>query len=525
MTTYDIVVVGASLGGVMAAVSACKLNKRVLLTEESIWIGGQLTSQAVPPDEHKWIEKTGATETYMKFRKEVRDYYRNLENIKEEIKDREEFCPGNSWVSRLAHEPKVALQILESYLQPYIEQGLLEVKYETIAVSASVINDEIKSVYLQQIKTKEIETVYASFFLDGTDCGDLLPLVNAEYRTGAESKAEFGEMHAPEHADPEDMQPITWVIAVEWVEDEKENYKIEKPECYEFFRDLRLDYDICPKLFSWYLPDAKTKKAKEFGFFDHEIEPGSLGLFSYRRISCQERFEYGGKEITLINWPQNDYSFGNIYDTKSAEHHKFLAKQLSLSYVYYLQHFAKRADGGIGYPIKPCGEVTGTEDGLALMPYIRESRRIVGEYTIKEQDVSKRCNEDLVCFEDSIGVGSYEIDLHMTTKSKTFLFDQAQPFEIPLGSMIPVRLKNLIPACKNISCTHLTNGCYRLHPVEWNIGEVAGLLAAYSMDHALSLKEIRQKHITDFQQFLEKQGIQLHWNKGEIIKTHGGKHE
>ncbi|MGG2474547.1 FAD-dependent oxidoreductase, partial [Rhizobium sp. BR5] len=34
---------------------------------------------------------------------------------------------------------------------------------------------------------------------------------------------------------------------------------------------------------------------------------------------------------------------------------------------------------------------------------------------------------------------------------------------------------------KNIGTTHITNGCYRLHPVEWNIGEVAGMLAAYCL--------------------------------------------
>ena len=50
------------------------------------------------------------------------------------------------------------------------------------------------------------------------------------------------------------------------------------------------------------------------------------------------------------------------------------------------------------------------------------------------------------------------------------------PFEIPLGALLPERVENLLPACKNIGTTHITNGCYRLHPVEWNIGEAAGAL-------------------------------------------------
>jgi hypothetical protein len=79
--------------------------------------------------------------------------------------------------------------------------------------------------------------------------------------------------------------------------------------------------------------------------------------------------------------------------------------------------------------------------------------------------------------------------------------------------MIPVKMQNLIPACKNIGTTHLTNGCYRLHPVEWNVGEVAGLLAAYSMDNRVELKEIREnkEQLHRFQEYLKAAGIQMYW--------------
>ena len=116
-------------------------------------------------------------------------------------------------------------------------------------------------------------------------------------------------------------------------------------------------------------------------------------------------------------------------------------------------------------------------------------------------------------FYDSVGVGSYPIDLHITTKSKSFFYRPTVPFTIPLGAMIPVKMTNLIPACKNIGTTHLTNGCYRLHPVEWNVGEVAGLLAAYSLNHHVGLKEIREnrEELREFQEYLREQGIQLYW--------------
>lgn len=150
---YDVAIIGGSLGGVQAAISAASMGKRVFMCEESQWIGGQLTSQAVPPDEHPWIEEFGATKRYMEYRNKVRNYYRNLPEIIDDIKEKERFCPGNSWVSRIAHEPKVALNILLEEIQPYLDKGLLTVSYLTKAIGACVENDTIVSVLLYNKKT------------------------------------------------------------------------------------------------------------------------------------------------------------------------------------------------------------------------------------------------------------------------------------------------------------------------------------------------------------------------------------
>ena len=72
----DIVIVGGGTGGCAAALAAARSGCRVIMTEETAWIGGQLTSQAVPPDEHRWIESFGCTRSYRTFRDGVRAYYR-----------------------------------------------------------------------------------------------------------------------------------------------------------------------------------------------------------------------------------------------------------------------------------------------------------------------------------------------------------------------------------------------------------------------------------------------------------------
>ncbi len=87
------------------------------------------------------------------------------------------------------------------------------------------------------------------------------------------------------------------------------------------------------------------------------------------------------------------------------------------------------------------------------------------------------------------------------------------PFQIPLGALIPVRVRNLLPACKNLGVTHITNGCYRLHPVEWNIGEAAGALAAYCLREGLEPAQVRgnPERLADFQALLVKMGVRLAW--------------
>ena len=68
----DLVIAGAGLGGCAAALSALRNNLKVILTEETDWLGGQLSQQGVPPDEHQWIETHGGTKLYRELRHFIR---------------------------------------------------------------------------------------------------------------------------------------------------------------------------------------------------------------------------------------------------------------------------------------------------------------------------------------------------------------------------------------------------------------------------------------------------------------------
>ncbi len=165
-----------------------------------------------------------------------------------------------------------------------------------------------------------------------------------------------------------------------------------------------------------------------------------------------------------------------------------------------------------------------------MAPYIRESRRIQAVTTIREQDVSAahlpagadRARE----FPDSVGIGYYRIDLHPSAGGDNYIDVPSLPFQIPLGALIPVRMQNLLPACKNIGTTHLTNGCYRLHPVEWNIGEVAGFLAAHCLRGGRSIHEVQSDPamLKRFQSLLQERGVELAWPAERLDPAEGDPH-
>ncbi|MGZ0168912.1 MAG: FAD-dependent oxidoreductase, partial [Planctomycetales bacterium] len=234
-------------------------------------------------------------------------------------------------------------------------------------------------------------------------------------------------------------------------------------------------------------------------------------------------------EVGPFYTPISNYVLGNLIGVSDDESQRHInrAKQLSLSLLYWLQTEAPRPDGGTGFPglrLRP--DIMGTEDGLAKTPYIRESRRIRAEFTILEEHVG-RDNRAMVAgqnpttvraaeFKDSVGVGSYGIDLHPSSSGDNYIDFASLPFQVPLGALLPVRVSNLIPVCKNIGTTHITSGCYRLHPVEWGIGEAAGYLASFAITENLTPRAIRNtaKRLESFQNFIRKQGVETEWRLG-----------
>ncbi|HSI72859.1 MAG TPA: FAD-dependent oxidoreductase [Fimbriimonas sp.] len=503
----DILIVGGGTGGCAAAMAACAMGMRVILTEETNWIGGQLTSQAVPPDEHPWIESFGCTRTYREYRNRVRQWYRDRLPLTVAARQSLMLNPGGGWVSRLCHDPRVAVAVLQRMLQAHLDSGLLTLLYHTVAIEAETGDDAVQAITLQNSITGEKIRVEADFFLDATEFGDLLPMTGTEYVVGSEARSQTGEPHAGETYRPDNCQALTWVFAM--AHDEGSDRTIDKPESYAKWSAYKPPFWPGPLLGEWDL-DPVTNKRRKLPFWDKQ----DRNFFTYRQIVDPNLYEHSATvhPVTIVNWPMNDYFEGTIIDVDAATKSQRLndSKELSKCLLYWLQ-----TEAGLK-GMYMSGDVMGTEDGFAKAPYIRESRRIVARETVVEQHVSAQLHEGrdrAIEFADSVGIGAYRIDLHPSTGGDSYIDLSSLPFQIPLGALIPVRMRNLLPACKNLGVTHITNGCYRLHPVEWNIGEAAGYLASMCIQGGGDIQDVYENagNTRDFQELLVRRGIEIEW--------------
>jgi hypothetical protein len=512
----DALVVGGGCGGVAAALALLRAGVRCVLAEPTAMLGGQLSSQGVPPDENPWVEGggpgapegfVGCNATYAEFRRRVRDHYRVHERLTPAAAADDRLNPGGGWVSRLCFAPRLADGVLRRMLaEAEPSPGALATLLETSPVAADVEGDRVRAVHLEG-PDGEV-TVRPRLVLEATETGELLALAGVEHAIGAEGAGVHGELHArrdlPSGADhdPLDQQAITWCLAVE--HDPRGEHTIDRPASYDAWRDAVPDTDppwTGPR-FSWTVPSHNEAGRVTLPLVPPPDDPaeGVLELWRYRRIVDASKHTDARADVSLLNVVQMDYWGAPILGVPEAERAAALeaARELSRCFLHWMQTEAPRHDGGAGYPgLRPSGGTLGSPDGLAMAPYIREPRRLLAVRTLTEAHLGydHRAAEGRMAgdappfgagepFADAVAIGHYPIDLHPSCAGRNSVYVRACPFRVPLGSLVPRRVRNLIAAGKCLGVSHVANGSTRLHPVEWAAGEAAGTLAAMCVREA-----------------------------------------
>ena len=484
----EIVIVGAGLGGVSAALAATKAGHTVCMTEPTLWVGGQATSQGVSAfDDNKWIDTTGGTASYLDLSHRIRAFYADFRRDKTMGKEQAIqgplSNPGGCWVGRLCFEPQPAERILRTMLQPAVASGRLKLWTHTVPVEVKRSGRRFESVLAYDFEHRSWMRLHGQYFVEATELGDLLSLSGVPFRIGAESQGETHERNAPAVADPHASQSFTYPFILQRgpVQDGLGEMK---PPAYESFLP---HYTM--------VVDYGHGRLLTYGFYEHRKNlPGSFWV--YRRSVDASLFDPAKfpEDRSMINWSSNDHCDANLLsnDPLLQAHALQDAKRASLGFAWWIRHEVPRDhDVGKGYPeLAVLPHAMGSDDGLSQHPYIRESRRMIPLRTVVEEDLAIDFQPGARAerYPDSVGIGWYPIDIHSCDRQD--FVSQSKPYEIPLGSLVARDVDNLMAVGKAMGTTHITNGAYRLHPTEWAGGEAAGATLAWALEHKLDPAQI-----------------------------------
>ena len=339
------------------------------------------------------------------------------------------------WVSNILFEPQVGEAVLGNMLAA--EENIC--LYRNISLDSLTRKDAVWHLRCGGRRFR------AAMLVDCTELGDVAARLGIPYDLGMDSSRDMGEDVAPEEAN-DIIQDLTYVITARFYD---RDMTISRPEGY----DASL-YEGC--------------------------NPGGTdAMLSYGLLP-------GGD--VMLNWPINgNDAYMNLVEAGKEERDSLLeeAKRISLGYLYYIQTELGHPELGIAEGVYP------SADGLPLIPYHRESRRIHGRARFTVNDVFDPYRNNL--YRTSVAVGDYPVDHHhrrypCPDSLPDLHFYPVPSFSVPAGVLVPGEnplqwdedYSPLLVAEKSVSVSNIVNGATRLQPVVMGLGQAAGAMAALS---------------------------------------------
>lgn len=489
--SYDVIVAGAGSGGWAAAVQAARLGAKVLLVEQSDWIGGQMAAAAVTSmDEEGVWNKFPVRERglYREFHDSAVNYYYTL--------NKDPFRAYYAWPEQLegGYEPKIVRGILYAFIAEARKNGTLDLVTGTRLVDVRKQGETVTGVTLEQ--GGERKTPACKVLVEATEYGDVLPLAGARYRVGT-VKSDQLEPNSP-------IQYHTWLAVIrEYPEGLPEHLRIKSPPPGYSARSFSKS-QLYGRLI-WGGPGKGYKGPRVYrvllawrGMADSESPMTG--------VATQQRHTQAG-----LNGGRQDYpvTVAGIEDPEIRRVQQRAGIYRTLNEIYYFQHelglpWAVAEDEGYRTPyqeeqmtklnLRP--DLLPIALHLPQWPYVRECRRGMGLYTLRTSDMGRF--EEARLFPTSVAMGDYfmDIDHGKTGDAVEKDLDPGKPprgggpFQVPFEVFIPEKVDGLVLAEKNISQSRIVNGATRLQPITILTGQAAGAIAALAAREGRAPREV-----------------------------------
>ena len=440
----EVLVVGGGASGVPAAIQAARMGARVVLVEQTDWLGGMLTAAGVSATDGNHNLPSGI---WGEFRQKLYDHYGGPEAI------------FTGWVSNTQFEPSVGNMFFHEMVKA--EPNITLIKNATLK-SVAVKNGSVVGAYFTDADGQEFK-VNAKVTVEATEYGDVLALSGARNFIGMDPQMRTGEGLAPLQGN-DMIQDLTYVAILKDY-GEGQDVTISEPEGYD------------PAVFNCSCAD----------YCDDEEKASKL-------VSAEKMLEYGRlpNDKFMINWPieGNDSYVNSLEETPGTRSFEE-AKLHTLRFVYFIQHELGFTSFGLADDEFP------TDDQLAMIPYHRESRRVDGMQLVTVDHLKDPYAVDEELYKFGVAVGDYPLDHHRDKNPNPIEieFPSIPSFSIPYGSLIPKDMDGLIVAEKSISTSSLSNGSTRLQPCVMGIGQAAGMAAALAVKFRIQPRKVEVRQL------------------------------
>ena len=505
----DVVVIGATPSGIMAAISAARMGSDVFILEPTDHLGGIVTNGLTLAD---IIKRNAVGGLFTEYTNYILRYYEDkYGKDSEQVK----LCNGG-----YNSEPHVAEQIFHQMLEGepridiFFNHRLLKVLKEGNKIVGLIAEDLSDN--------KKQKSFSATVFIDATYEGDLAAMAGAKYRIGRESRSEFDEKQAG-------------LIYSRFGFDEYlpgstgQRDKAIQAFCFRFSMTMEPDNRID-------IPKPDTYNRQDYFFLIDDIKTGKLApLFESHLINRDENFQpiqmwikpNGKVEVNnehvhpIVGAPRESADLAEEnwgYPEASYEERERIVKRClnyQIGLIWFLQNdpelpseYREEASKW-GF----CKDEFVTNNNVPRQVYVRETRRIEGDYFLTQHDADLIPEIGRTKIQStSIGIAEYPFDSHGCHKynpqypgtREGYFYIKHDPFQIPYGVIVPKEIDGLlVPVC--VSASHVAYQAIRMEPVYMSLGQVAGIAASLSV---ASGKTVRNVDISKLKSlFVAKKGV------------------
>ena len=503
----DVVIYGGTPGGIAAAVSAARMGREVKLVEYHQHIGGMTTSGLGKSDIENRAMIGGL---FKEFVAGVHQHYIAKYGAEHEIT---RLCQEGYY-----YEPHVAEAVLESLIA--IEKKITVLKGWRLK-AAEVSENKLRGITIIHRQTNSEQRLTARVFLDATYEGDLYAAAGAKFRLGREPREAFDEPHAG--VVYFDYQAREFLTGTTGKGDDS-------LPAYTYRLCLTKDLNNAARLTA---PPPGYDRRDYVGYFD-DLKAGRLAgpkVFKPGRGYNPKHFDTLVRALSVADIPNNkcdvninprplgfpfpEENRGYLEgDEATRERIRQRHRSLVLGLLWFLQNDPEVPESHreLAREMHLPKDEFADNDHFPWQLYVREGRRLIGEYTLTQHDITGK-GQNPKHHADSIAVGEFPIDSFPCRKRQpddTLVLEGylgmldyiTRPYEIPYRILIPEKIDGLIVPVA-ASTTHVAFSSIRMEPTWMALGQAAGVAAHLAIEEGV---EPRAVSISALQTHLLNQG-------------------